>query len=59
MCIRDSASVDRTLFPLETMQIPLSSFTGVNLSDVRFVQLEFTAAAPDRIFFDTISIIRR
>ncbi|MBN1611581.1 MAG: hypothetical protein JW940_33410 [Polyangiaceae bacterium] len=47
-----------TKITMETWQVPLSRFRGVNLTSVRAVEFDFDAAAGQPIYVDTISLIR-
>ena len=57
------AAVVITLNPLETLSVPLTLFSKANpridLSNIGFLEFEFTSVRQDQIFIDDLQLIKR
>lgn len=51
--------VDLTKFHYETWQVELSRYTGIRLTEIRFVELEVTTEPGQPIYIDTLSLVKR
>ena len=51
--------VDLTKYPYETWQVELSRYSGIRLSDIRFVELEVRTEPGQPIYIDTLSLVKR
>ena len=51
--------IDLSKYPYETWEVDLSTYSGIRLRDVRFVELHVTTEPGQPVYIDTLSLVKR